>query len=70
METTVSYGKIWAKIYLGEEVYEGTGHIESMAVQQAGYRALVNTMYAFKEIPEELVDFVKRKEKGTLSFDL
>ncbi len=54
-----------AKIFLGEEVFVGKGHIESMAVQQAGYRALVNTMYAFKKIPEELQDFVKRKEKGT-----
>ena len=48
-------------------MFEAAESTESMAVQKASYRALVNTMYAFREIPEELQEFVRRKEIGTLN---
>ena len=66
----MKHGTIFAKIYIGEEVFEGSGILESLAVRRATYRALVNTMYAFKEIPKELLEYVTRKDLGILPFDL
>ncbi len=66
METKQQRGLFLAKVYIGQEIFEDRGVLEAMAVRKASYKALVNTMYAFREIPDELLDFVRRREKGTL----
>ena len=61
MDTKVSDGSIHVKIYLGEEEYEIKAAQESDAVQHASYRALMNTLYAFKDLPLDRAELQKRK---------
>ena len=56
-----SDGSIHVKLYLGEEVYEIKAAQESDAVQHASYRALMNTLYAFKDLPLDRAELQKRK---------
>ena len=49
-------GMTKATICIGTEKYIAGDKLATIALQKAGYKALVNTMYAFKELPEELLN--------------
>ena len=57
------FGKIHANIYIGEEVHKADHTRDDTALRLASCTALADTMYAFKELPDELVDSVW-EEKG------
>ncbi len=60
----VGRGLCQAKIYIGEEIHEGgAAHMEDIAVERASYKALVDTLYAFRELPPVLQAY---KLKGRL----
>ena len=65
----VGHGLCQAKLYLGDEVHEGDpAHTEYIAVERASYKALVNTLYAFRDLPGEL-RFYENKGKLKLTMD-
>ena len=57
------------KINIGSEEYGAAAKMGNLAVQKASYKALVNTMYAFKELPHELINVGSTEEGGMYEID-